>query len=79
MNELLAQQVVPHSGRSLRFKVELHGGSATFYNMLSDGTPEAVMTFNGSEDAIKRRFNHEVVEGEEWWFEFTGNAKAFYR
>jgi len=79
MNELAANERIPQSGRTYRFKVELHGGTATFYNMLSNGTPEAVKVFDGSEEAVKRRFNHEVVEGEEWYFEYSGGAKAFYR
>ena len=79
MNELTHGQAVPESGRAYRFKVELNGGTAKFYNVLSSGAPEEVMSFDGTETALERRFNHEIVEGEEWYFEFTGGAKAFYR
>ena len=79
MQELIANQSIPESSRVLRFKVELYGGTATLYNKLSDGTPEAVRIFDGEEPPTARRFNHEIVEGEEWYFEYTGKAKAFYR
>jgi hypothetical protein len=79
MNEAPANQVIPESGREYRFKVELFGGTASFWNELSDGTPELVMFFDGTEKALERRFNHEIVQGEKWYFTFTGLAKAFYR
>ena len=79
MNELAANQIIPESSRLYRFKVELLGGTASFWNVLSDGTPELVMLFDGTESAVQRRFNHEIVEGEEWYFTYTGDAKAFYR
>lgn len=79
MKQIAHGQAIPESGRAYRFKVELNGGSAKFYNKLSSGSAEEVMSFDGSETALERRFNHEIVEGEEWYFEFTGGAKAFYR
>lgn len=79
MKELNHQQVIPESGRNLFFKVELHGGSAKLYNLLSDGTPEAVYNFDGTEEPLKRRFKNEILEGDTWYFELTGGAKAFYR
>lgn len=79
MNELQNNERVPESGKTLRFKVELHGGNAAFTNKLSDGSDEQVKVFDGSETPLDRRFNHEVVEGEEWFFVLSGGAKAFYR
>lgn len=79
MNELTHGQVIPDTGKLYRFKIELNGGSAIFYEELSDGTPEALKTFDGTEEPLKRRFKHEVVEGEKCYFHFTGGAKAFYR
>lgn len=79
MIELSDNQEIPGNGRTLRFKVELHGGTAIFNNVLSNGQSEVVKEFNGTESALERRFNHEIVEGEKWYFTFTGGAKAFYR
>ena len=80
MNELAANQIIPESSRLYRFKVELlGGGTASFWNVLSDGTSELVMLFDGTESAVQRRFNHEIVQGEQWYFTYTGAAKAFYR
>lgn len=79
MNELTDGQIIPESGRPYRFKIELNGGTAKLYNILSTGVPEEVVLFNGDESARERRFNHEILEGEKWYFEFTGAAKAFYR
>ena len=79
MLELADLQRIPESSRPYYFKVELHGGEATFYNLLSTGQPEAVKVFDGSESAIDRRFKHEIVEGEDWYFGLTGGAKVLYR
>jgi hypothetical protein len=79
VEELLSGTHVRESGRPLFFKVELHGGIAIFYNELSNGDPEALYTFNGTETAIERRFNFEIVEGEKFWFDLSGGARAFVR
>lgn len=39
----------------------------------------SVMSFDGTKTALQRRFNHKFVEGEEWYFEFTGGAKTIFR
>ena len=77
MKELLSNQLVEESSRPRRFKVELHGGTATMFNELSNGQQEAVYLFDGTESAAERRFDQEIVSGEKWWFEYTGGAKAF--
>lgn len=79
MNELTNGEIIPTSGRSLMFKVELHGGTAKFFNELSDGSPEELKNFDGNESALDRRFKHEIVDGERYYFSFTGAAKAFYK
>lgn len=79
MKELSTGERIPASGRPYSFRVELHGGTATFNNVLSDNTPEIIKTFDGSETALKRRFKHEVTEGDEYYFDLQNGAKAFYR
>ena len=79
MKELQNLEVLPANGRRVNFRVELHGGSADFVNILSNGQPEIVRTFNGSETALEGRFKHEITEGDDYYFELRGGAKAFYR
>lgn len=79
MKELQNLEVIPASGRRYNFRVELHGGGADFVNILSDGSTEVVRAFDGSESALERRFKHEITEGDDYYFELRGGAKAFYR
>lgn len=79
MKEVASLEVLPTNGRRLNFRVELHGGSADFVNVLSNGSPEVVRTFDGSESALERRFRHEITEGDDYYFELRNGAKAFYR
>ena len=78
MKELQSLEVLPASGRRYNFRVELHGGSADFVNILSDGSTEVVKAFDGSESALERRFKHEVTEGDDYYFVLYDEAKAFY-
>lgn len=79
MKELQSLEVIPASGRRHNFRVELHGGDADFVNTLSDGNPEVVRTFDGTESALERRFKHEITEGDDYYFVLRNGAKAFYR
>ncbi|MFS1704658.1 hypothetical protein [Alteromonas sp. AMM-1] len=79
MKELQSLEVLPASGRLHNFRVELHGGDADFVNVLSDGSPETVRTFDGTESALERRFKHEITEGDDYYFILRNGAKAFYR
>ena len=78
MKEILSNTPIPTSSRLRRFRVELHGGEVIMYNRLSNGTPEAVYTFNGSESPEDRRFDQAIVEGDEWYFVTSGGAKVFF-
>ena len=79
MKELTNMEIVPANGRPYNFRVELHGGTAQFVNILSTGQPEELRFFDGSESALKRRFKHEITEGDDYYFVLNGGAKAFYR
>lgn len=79
MKELQSLEVIPASGRRHNFRVELYGGDADFVNLLSDGNPEVVRTFDGTESALERRFKHEITEGDDYYFVLRNGAKAFYR
>lgn len=79
MKEVQNGEMIPASSRPYNFRVELHGGSAGFVNLLSDNTPEEVRSFDGTETALERRFKHEITEGDHYYFILNNGAKAFYR